>query len=179
MIHITAFPRKYIYDVIFTVFIVVYIKIKFTSEFYDCFNQEQYIKISDQLYCIFETYFNEENKSFLLSQSNENFIILFNARKNILSDIVFTLEKLAKVFEIDKNFMKLSVGVGNEYTDYEGMRKSYKESVRALAIAEMLDSIPIFARRMKFRHGVGIVILCMAIGKTIGSLIYFINGWAL
>ena len=49
----------------------------------------------------------------------------------------------------------------------------------ALAIAEMLDSIPIFARRMKFRHGVGIVILCMAIGKALGSLIYFINGWAL
>lgn len=43
----------------------------------------------------------------------------------------------------------------------------------ALAIAEILDSIPIFARRIKFRHGVGIVILCMAIGKTVGSLIYF------
>lgn len=43
----------------------------------------------------------------------------------------------------------------------------------ALAIAEMLDSIPIFARRMKFRHGVGIVILCMAAGKLMGSLIYF------
>ena len=43
----------------------------------------------------------------------------------------------------------------------------------ALAIAEMLDSIPIFSRRMKFRHGVGVVILCMAIGKTVGSLIYF------
>lgn len=43
----------------------------------------------------------------------------------------------------------------------------------ALAIAEMLDSIPIFARRMKFRHGVGVVILCMAFGKTLGSLIYF------
>lgn len=47
----------------------------------------------------------------------------------------------------------------------------------ALAIAEMLDSIPIFARRMKFRHGIGIVILCMAIGKTIGSLIYFWKGF--
>jgi len=47
----------------------------------------------------------------------------------------------------------------------------------ALAIAEMLDSIPIFARRMKFRHGVGIVILCMAVGKTVGSLIYFLKGF--
>lgn len=45
----------------------------------------------------------------------------------------------------------------------------------ALAIAEMLDSIPIFARRMKFRHGVGIVIFCMAVGKTVGSLIYFLR----
>ena len=43
----------------------------------------------------------------------------------------------------------------------------------ALAIAEMLDSIPIFARRMRFRHGVGVVILGMAMGKTLGSLIYF------
>ena len=47
----------------------------------------------------------------------------------------------------------------------------------ALAIAEMLDSIPIFARRMKFRHGIGIVILCMAIGKTLGSLLYFLKGF--
>ena len=47
----------------------------------------------------------------------------------------------------------------------------------ALAIAEMLDSIPIFARRMRFRHGIGIVILCMAIGKTLGSLIYFWKGF--
>ncbi len=45
----------------------------------------------------------------------------------------------------------------------------------ALAIAEILDSIPIFARRMKFRKGVGIAILCMAVGKTLGSLIYFWN----
>lgn len=43
----------------------------------------------------------------------------------------------------------------------------------ALAIAEMLDSIPIFARRSKFRHGIGIVIFCMALGKTLGSLFYF------
>lgn len=43
----------------------------------------------------------------------------------------------------------------------------------ALAIAEMLDSIPILARRISFRHGMGIAILCMAIGKLCGSLLYF------
>lgn len=45
----------------------------------------------------------------------------------------------------------------------------------ALAIAEMLDSIPIFTRRISFRHGLGIVVLCMAIGKLCGSLFYFYN----
>lgn len=43
----------------------------------------------------------------------------------------------------------------------------------ALAIAEMLDSIPIFARRISFRHGLGFAILGMAAGKLFGSLIYF------
>ncbi len=45
----------------------------------------------------------------------------------------------------------------------------------ALAIAEMLDSIPIFTRRISFRHGLGIVVLCMAVGKLFGSLFYFYN----
>ena len=46
----------------------------------------------------------------------------------------------------------------------------------ALAIAEMLNTIPIFARRIGFRHGLGIAILFMALGKLAGSLIYFIEG---
>lgn len=44
----------------------------------------------------------------------------------------------------------------------------------ALAIAEMLDSIPIFARRIGFRHGMGIAVTAMAAGKIGGSLLYFI-----
>ncbi len=43
----------------------------------------------------------------------------------------------------------------------------------ALAIAEMLDSIPIFSRRISFRHGLGCGVLAMAVGKLCGSLFYF------
>ena len=45
----------------------------------------------------------------------------------------------------------------------------------ALAIAEMLDSIPIFARRISFRHGMGLAILSMAVGKFCGSVMYFLT----
>ena len=43
----------------------------------------------------------------------------------------------------------------------------------AIAIAEMLNTIPIFTRRISLGKGVGIVLLCLALGKTMGSLIYF------
>lgn len=43
----------------------------------------------------------------------------------------------------------------------------------AMAIAEMLDSIPIFARRIGFRQGLGVAVLAMALGRMTGSLIYF------
>lgn len=39
--------------------------------------------------------------------------------------------------------------------------------------AEMLDSIPIFSRRIGFRHGLGMAILAMALGKLAGSFFYF------
>lgn len=45
----------------------------------------------------------------------------------------------------------------------------------ALAIAEMLDSIPILSRRISFRHGIGLAVLGMAAGKLCGALFYF---WA-
>ena len=46
----------------------------------------------------------------------------------------------------------------------------------ALAIAEMLDSIPIFSRRIGFRHGLGVAISGAALGKLAGSLLYFAKG---
>ena len=43
----------------------------------------------------------------------------------------------------------------------------------AIAIAEMLNTIPIFTRRIRLGKGVGIVMLFLALGKTVGALIYF------
>ena len=45
----------------------------------------------------------------------------------------------------------------------------------ALAIAEALNGIPIFTRRINFRRGLGIAILALALGKCAGNLLYFFN----
>lgn len=43
----------------------------------------------------------------------------------------------------------------------------------ALAIAELLDSIPIFARRAKLHGGFEVIVAAIALGKLIGAIIYF------
>ncbi len=47
------------------------------------------------------------------------------------------------------------------------------EGCLALAIAEMLDSIPIFSRRVGFHHGLSVFVAAVALGKVAGSLSYF------
>ncbi len=47
------------------------------------------------------------------------------------------------------------------------------EGCVALAIAEMLDSIPIFSRRVGFHQGIGVFVTAVALGKVTGSLFYF------
>ncbi len=47
----------------------------------------------------------------------------------------------------------------------------------SLAIGEMLNTIPIFTRRIGFRHGLGLAITSMALGKFAGSLYYFFKGF--
>ncbi|MFI3236990.1 MAG: stage V sporulation protein AB [Lachnospiraceae bacterium] len=47
----------------------------------------------------------------------------------------------------------------------------------ALAIAEMLDAIPIYFRRFGIRDGIPYILLSIACGKLVGSYLYFY--WAI
>ncbi len=66
------------------------------------------------------------------------------------------------------------IGLGNVVMAAFGLFCGMFVGCLALAIAEMLDSIPIFSRRVSLRHGIGLVILSMAIGKLVGSVCYFV-----
>ncbi|MDE7016987.1 MAG: stage V sporulation protein AB [Lachnospiraceae bacterium] len=63
--------------------------------------------------------------------------------------------------------------VGSVILSFFGVFSGIFVGCLALAIAEMLDTIPIFSRRIGFRHGLGIAILAVALGKMVGSLLYF------
>ncbi|MEZ3428179.1 MAG: stage V sporulation protein AB [Lachnospiraceae bacterium] len=63
--------------------------------------------------------------------------------------------------------------VGTTVVTFFGLFAGMFIGCLALAIAEMLDSIPIFSRRAGFRHGLGVAVCAMAAGKLCGSLWYF------
>lgn len=64
-------------------------------------------------------------------------------------------------------------GLGQGFLGISGLFYGMFVGCLALAIAEMLDSIPIFTRRISFQHGLGCAVLAMAVGKLCGSLYYF------
>ena len=72
-------------------------------------------------------------------------------------------------------YMAVIQGVGLFWQAVFGFFAGMFIGCLALAIAEMLDSIPILTRRISFRHGLGLVILGMAAGKLCGSLLYFLT----
>lgn len=47
----------------------------------------------------------------------------------------------------------------------------------AMALTEVLNVFPIFTRRINLTKGIAYIILGVAIGKGVGSLIYFFFGW--
>lgn len=97
----------------------------------------------------------------------------------ILGGVVSVFERYFQIGEwlLKKGVSPTFVQVAGEIaTVIFGLAAGMFIGCLALAIAEMLDSIPIFSRRIGFRHGLGIAICAMAAGKLAGSLLYFYMG---
>ena len=47
----------------------------------------------------------------------------------------------------------------------------------AMALTEILNIIPIFSRRLNIKRGMEWIIFTMALGRTLGALLYFAKGW--
>lgn len=47
----------------------------------------------------------------------------------------------------------------------------------SVSIAENLDVFAVFGRRAKLHYGIGVIILSFALGKALGSLLFFYKEW--
>lgn len=46
-----------------------------------------------------------------------------------------------------------------------------------MALAEIVNTFPIFIRRLKLVRCLSYMVLCIALGKCAGALLYFLKGW--
>ena len=46
-----------------------------------------------------------------------------------------------------------------------------------LALAEMADVFPIFSRRIRLTEGMPVIIIAVALGKLLGSMLFYYYGW--
>ena len=105
----------------------------------------------------------------------------------LFEDMVMTGTIVGCIFSIFRRYLQIGAwleghlpgldwlwnALGQGFMGVSGVFYGMFVGCLALAIAEMLDSIPIFTRRISFRHGLGCVVLAMAAGKLCGSLLYF------
>ena len=47
----------------------------------------------------------------------------------------------------------------------------------AMALTEIVDAVPIFSRRIRLKMGMPWIILSMALGRTLGALVYAYYGF--
>ena len=45
-----------------------------------------------------------------------------------------------------------------------------------MSLAETLDAFPVLCRRLKLSEGMGLLVLSLALGKSLGSIFYFLQG---
>ena len=80
---------------------------------------------------------------------------------------------LANIFWV----FHISIPGGNILAAVFGILSGIFVGCWAMALAEMLNVFPIFIRRMKIIKSVPYLILGIAVGKTVGALLFFANHW--
>lgn len=96
--------------------------------------------------------------------------------------------KTGKYTHLFEDFVIVGVTVGNIMAVYDvvipwgaigvglyGILSGMYLGCFVVALAETIQVIPILVRRGRLKEGMGIIIICMALGKAIGGLIYFFS----
>lgn len=70
-------------------------------------------------------------------------------------------------------FLDMKIPLGSVFLCLFGISAGIFVGCNAIALAEVLQTFPILFRRVKIKVGLSYAIFFMAIGKTIGSFLYF------
>jgi len=78
------------------------------------------------------------------------------------------------VFGAIVSLVNFNINIGSPLMIFFGLLTGIFYGCLAVSLAETLNVIPIMTRRINIKRGLTLFIICLALGKTIGSLAYFL-----
>jgi len=72
------------------------------------------------------------------------------------------------------SMLNFNVNIGSPLMVLFGLLTGIFYGCLAVSLAETLNVIPIMTRRFNLKKGLALLMICLALGKTIGSLMYFL-----
>lgn len=93
-------------------------------------------------------------------------------------DLTGWIDCVGKIGILDWNRVQ-SVGLGicHCFAGVLGLFSGIYLGCWVIALTEVVDMFPILFRKIKIQAGVGWIILCAAFGKSLFSMLYYLNRW--
>lgn len=93
-------------------------------------------------------------------------------------DLTWWIKGIVKIGIFDWNALQ-NVGliIGRCFVGIAGLFSGIYLGCWVIALTEVVDMFPILFRKMKIQTGIGWIILCTAVGKSIFSMLYYLKRW--
>ena len=125
-------------------FLSIIVRMELTNSFYESFNNQQYRLVHNGVYQVLQTLFESKYNTYVLANEKDTFYVLCNLDNDGDTDsIVKELHYLISLFERDKDYMQLNIGVGRIHGGTAGLNESHKEAQSAIIIATGLKDVNI------------------------------------
>jgi len=99
------------------------------------------------------------------------------AQKTSTQEKVIVYEEaiiLGGIFGTLSLLFEFTVNIGKPLMAFFGICIGVFYGSLAMSLAETLDVLPIMARRLNIKRGLAAFVICLALGKLMGSLLYFL-----
>lgn len=124
-------------------FCAAIIKLCPTELFYHTFNTMQSRIIYSELSNIIDDYFGKNYVVHIISGDLNTLSVLINTDDKDCIHIENTLHKIKDILSFDSDYIKIYTGLGGIYSDFDSLRKSYQEALRAVSGVMTLEELHI------------------------------------
>lgn len=116
-------------------FMLMIIKMDPTEKFYEEFTTPEYKKIKEGIYDILKEILSDSYFTYIIPSDENTLYIVLNLREDTAKGEISTkINQIMRMFEIDREYMHFSLGMGNAYFGISGLKKSYNEAQSAFVV---------------------------------------------